>query len=87
MLRIVLNSIYILHNKKRRVNLSKISSGDAVRPVLGGTPNKFRAGRTPIRELWKIRLPRFVRNLGRAVTAETQPAQNADGIALISHLL
>jgi hypothetical protein len=58
---------------------SKIPSGDAVRPVLGGTRNKFR-GDAPIRELRKILL-----------AEQSQPkrslAQNADGVALISHLL
>lgn len=44
---------------------SKISSGDAVRPVLGGTRNKFRGRRI---------YPRTAENpLGGAVTAETQP--------------
>jgi hypothetical protein len=83
----VLNSIYILHNEERTLLEPKVSSGDAVRPVLGGTANKFRGRRTPIRELREIRLPFFVRNLGGPVTAETQPARNADGVALISHLL
>ena len=46
-LRTVLSSIYILHNKERTLLEPKVSSVDSVRPVLGGTANKFRGRRTP----------------------------------------